>query len=71
MHQLRNDPAYDYGTDLYYSGIKKTRVWKKWIYDDVEERRELEKTAEYNKYNPECQMEAPAGVAYVVARKEG
>ena len=71
MHQLRNDPAYDYGTDLYYSGIKKTRVWKKWIYDDVEERRELEKTAEYNKYNLVCQMEAPAGVAYVVARKEG
>ena len=56
---------------MYYSGIKKTRVWKKWIYDDVEERRELEKTAEYNKYNPVCQMEASAGVAYVVARKEG
>ena len=56
---------------MYYSGIKKTRVWKKWIYDDVEERRELEKTAEYNKYNPVCQMEALAGDAYVVARKEG
>ena len=56
---------------MYYSGIKKTRVWKKWIYDDVEERRELEETAEYNKYNPVCQMETSAGGAYVVARKEG